>query len=378
MIHSSISIWEEESFFAPQDFLIAGGGLVGLWTALEIKAKNPKAKITVIERGTIPTGASTRNAGFACFGSPSEMLHDAALFGEDKMWSIVEMRYKGISKIRKNFKNKTISYDDCGGYECFKKGTDNIDEIEDNLPWLNKGLKRISGEKKSFAFSNKKLLKFNFSGFDAMVENKHEGGLHSGKLVQALIRKVQAAGIQILFGVEIISWEDDGTKVIVQSNIFSLTAKKLIVTTNALSAKLMPQFNLKPARGQVLVTSPIQGLKIRGTFHYDKGFYYFRNLGKRILIGGARNTALEQEETSEMLVTDNIQQKLEQFLSDHVLKNTTYNITHRWSGIMGLTCSKLPVVEEVSKNIIAAVACNGMGVALSPLIAEKVAALSDS
>jgi glycine/D-amino acid oxidase-like deaminating enzyme len=140
----------------------------------------------------------------------------------------------------------------------------------------------------------------------------------------------------------------------------------------------MPQFNLKPARGQVLVTSPIQGLKIRGTFHYDKGFYYFRNLGKRILIGGARNTALEQEETSEMLVTDNIQQKLEQFLSDHVLKNTTYNITHRWSGIMGLTCTKLPVVEEVSKNIIAAVACNGMGVALSPLIAEKVAALSDS
>ncbi|HEX8331677.1 MAG TPA: FAD-dependent oxidoreductase [Segetibacter sp.] len=378
MIQSSISIWEEESFFAPRDFLIAGGGLVGLWTALEIKAKNPKAKITIIERGTIPMGASTRNAGFACFGSPSEMLHDATLFGEDKMWSIVEMRYKGISKIRKNFRDKVISYDDCGGYECFRNNTHNIDDISDNLPWLNKGLKRISGEKNSFTFSNKKLSKFNFAGFDAMVENKHEGGLHSGKLVQALITKVQSAGIQILFGIEITGWEDDGNKVSVQANRYSLTAKKLIVTTNALSAKLMPEFNLKPARGQVLVTSPIKGLKMKGTFHFEKGFYYFRNLGNRVLIGGARNTAFEQEETTDMLVTDNNQHKLEQFLSDHILKNTTYDITHRWSGIMGLTCSKLPVVEEVSKNIIAAIACNGMGVALSPVIAEKVAALSHS
>jgi glycine/D-amino acid oxidase-like deaminating enzyme len=375
---TAISIWEEESFFAPQDFIIAGAGLVGLWSALEIKDKNPKAKITIIERGSIPTGASTRNAGFACFGSPSEMLHDVALLGEDKMWSIVEMRYKGISKIRKQFKDKLIAYDDCGGYECFRKDIDNVEEIASSLPSLNKGLKRISGEKNSFTFCNRKLVKYNFSGFDAMVENKYEGGLHSGKLVQALIRIVQSAGVQILYGIELTGWQDEGNKISIKSTKYSFVTNKLIICTNALSAKLMPEFNLKPARGQVLVTSPIKGLKMSGTFHYDKGFYYFRNLGKRVLIGGARNTAFDQEETTDMLVTDNIQQKLEQFLSEHILKGTSYNITHRWSGIMGLTQTKLPVVEQIGKNIIATIACNGMGVALSPVIAEKVADLAHS
>jgi glycine/D-amino acid oxidase-like deaminating enzyme len=375
---TAISIWEEEIFFAPQDFIIAGAGLVGLWSALEIKNKNPKAKVTIIERGSIPTGASTRNAGFACYGSPSEMLHDAALMGEDKMWKMVEMRYKGISKIRKQFKDKPISYNDCGGYECFRDDIDDVEEIAASLHWLNKGLKSITGEKNSFTFCNKKLIKYNFSGFDSMIENRHEGGLHSGKLVQTLIKKVQSVGVQILFGIELTGWKDEGNKISIQSIKHSFVANKLIICTNALSAKLMPEFNLKPARGQVLVTSPIKGLKMKGTFHYDQGFYYFRNLGKRVLIGGARNTAFEQEETTDLVVTDNIQYKLEQFLAEHILKGASYSITHRWSGIMGLTQTKLPVVEQIGKNIIATIACNGMGVALSPVIAEKVADLAHS
>jgi glycine/D-amino acid oxidase-like deaminating enzyme len=373
----ALSIWEKESFFAPQDFIIAGGGLVGLWTALEIRKKHSKAKITIIERSTIPQGASTRNAGFACFGSPTEMLHDAALLGEDDMWKIVEMRYKGIRKIRKTFEDKQIDFDKCGGYECLKEDKHNIDEIGSKLSWLNKGLEEISGEKKSFVFSNEKLLKFNFSGFDAMIENKHEGGLHSGKLVQALIKKVHSKGIQILSGKEITGWEDNGKAVSVKTDSFQMIGKKLIVCTNALSVKFLPGCNLKPARGQVLLTAPIKGLKMKGTFHYDEGFYYFRNLGKRILIGGARNAAFAEEETSEMITTEGIQQNLEQFLKTHIKTKHPYEITHRWSGIMGLTATKLPLVEQISNNIIAVVACNGMGVALSPIIAEEVAVKID-
>ena len=372
-MNTSISIWEEESFFAPQDFIIAGAGLVGLWTALEIKNKYPKSKVTIIERGCIPKGASTRNAGFACFGSPSEMLHDAALFGEKNMWNIVEMRYKGISKIRKTFKEKTIGYDPCGGFECFNDAEE-IEEISDKLSWLNKRMKEVTGQKDSFVFADKKLKKFNFSGFDSMIENKHEGGLHSGKLVQALTRKVEKAGVQILNGMEITDWKDSGTSVSIKCGGYSFAAKKLVVCTNALATKLLSGYNLKPARGQVLVTAPIKGLKMKGTFHFDKGFYYFRNVGNRVLIGGARNSAFEQEETTEMDVTENIQQKLEQFLSDHILKQP-FHITHRWSGIMGMTETRLPMVKEVSTNIVAAIACNGMGVALSPVIADQVAEL---
>ena len=369
----AISIWEEEAFFAAQDFVIAGGGLVGLWSALEIRKKYSKAKITIIERSAIPQGASTRNAGFACFGSPTEMLHDAALLGEEAMWKIVEMRFNGIRKIRETFKDKQIDFEKCGGYECLKEDKHDIDGIGNKLCWLNEGLEEISGKKKSFIFSNEKLSKFNFTGFDAMIENKHEGGLHSGKLVQALIKKAHAKDIQILSGKEVTGWEDDGKEVLVKTDSFRITSKKLIVCTNALSSKFLPGCNLKPARGQVLLTAPIKGLKMKGTFHYDEGFYYFRNLGKRILIGGARNSAFAEEETGDMMITEGIQQKLELFLKTHFQTKQPYEITHRWSGIMGLTASKLPLVEQISNNIIAVVACNGMGVALSPIIAEEVA-----
>jgi len=93
------SFWEKESFFSPQDIIIVGSGFVGLWSALHLKLKNPSYKITILERGVIPTGASTRNAGFSCFGSPGELINDTKEVGEEKMWQLVEMRYKGLLEI---------------------------------------------------------------------------------------------------------------------------------------------------------------------------------------------------------------------------------------------------------------------------------------
>jgi glycine/D-amino acid oxidase-like deaminating enzyme len=44
-----ISIWEKESFYAPQDVVIVGSGFVGLWSALQLKKRNPKLKITIVD-----------------------------------------------------------------------------------------------------------------------------------------------------------------------------------------------------------------------------------------------------------------------------------------------------------------------------------------
>jgi glycine/D-amino acid oxidase-like deaminating enzyme len=60
---------------------LQGSGFAGLWSALFLKKKHPEAKVTLLDRGLIPTGASTRNAGFACFGSLTELVHDAETMG---------------------------------------------------------------------------------------------------------------------------------------------------------------------------------------------------------------------------------------------------------------------------------------------------------
>src|ERR1700709_2511633 len=134
----SVSVWEKESFYAPADVLIAGSGLVGLWSAYFLKKRHPKLKVTIVDRGVIPTGASTRNAGFACFGSVTELIADTLQSGEDQMLEIVEMRYKGLKKIRKTFKDKEIGYEDFGGYELITEdqGFD-INTLRSNIDYLN-------------------------------------------------------------------------------------------------------------------------------------------------------------------------------------------------------------------------------------------------
>ena len=71
-----LSFWELESYFKNIDIIIIGSGIVGLFAALHLKKTTPKLKIIVLERGVLPSGASTKNAGFACFGSASEILDD--------------------------------------------------------------------------------------------------------------------------------------------------------------------------------------------------------------------------------------------------------------------------------------------------------------
>src|SRR5919199_6266104 len=114
-----LSIWEKETFFAPQDVIIVGSGFVGLWSALFLKKKKPEWKISVVDRGLIPAGASTRNAGFACFGSLSELVYDAKTMGTDKMLRLVEMRFKGLQRIQKYFDDDLIDFEMCGGYELY-------------------------------------------------------------------------------------------------------------------------------------------------------------------------------------------------------------------------------------------------------------------
>ena len=76
-----LSYWEHQTF-TDYDFIVVGGGITGLSTAASLRDLHPNAKILLLERGLLPSGASTRNAGFACFGSVTELLNDIKVLGE--------------------------------------------------------------------------------------------------------------------------------------------------------------------------------------------------------------------------------------------------------------------------------------------------------
>lgn len=377
MAMEHLSVWEKESFFAPADIIIAGSGLVGLWSAYYLKKRVPKLNITIVERGIIPAGASTRNAGFACFGSLTELAANREEMGEDQLLELVEWRYKGIKKIRKIFEPSDIGYETKGGYELLAQADSN--ELRSQIDTFNRLLKKITGQQKTFRLQNEKIARFGFAGIQYLVENSAEGQLHSGKLCQALLRLVQSMGVTVLNNMEITGYEKVNGHLLLHTQYgFPLLSSQLLIATNAFARQLLPQLDVNPARGQVLVTSPIEDLPFKGTFHFDKGFYYFRDLGDRILLGGARNKALEEENTAEMDISDPVQQELERFLREVVAPGRHYTIEHRWSGIMGMGSEKMPILRALNEYVFCAVRMSGMGVALAPVVGEKCASLMTS
>jgi gamma-glutamylputrescine oxidase len=196
------------------------------------------------------------------------------------------------------------------------------------------------------------------------------------------LQKVQGMGVQVLTGIEVKNYQSHHHGIELQTSIPSLqeagikfTAQQLLLCTNAFTKSIFPSIDITPNRGQVLITAPIPHLSFTGTFHFDQGYYYFRNVGNRLLSGGARNKAFETENTEVMETTTVIQNALEQFIREHLLPDIAFTVSDKWSGIMAIGKEKIPLIQSVSPNVFCCVRMSGMGVALAPVAAKEVAQL---
>lgn len=368
-----LSFWEKDVFLKKYDVIIIGAGFSGLWLAYFLKKYQPKIEIAMLEAGTLPTGASTKNAGFSCFGSPSELLENIEVMGIDQAMFWSEKRYKGINMIRQYFGSE-VEFDDCGGTELFK---DKIlfEETKDQLSTLNHSIKSIVGNDNHFFLDEHIIQNAGFSGFQYAIKNSVEGSIHSGKLINLMTETLHAMKVRIFNGVKVQSFDNelDSIKVNAENGLI-FEARHLSITTNAFTKQLLPEVDLYPGRGQVLITEPIEGLNWRGTFHFDKGYYYFRNYRNRVLFGGGRNLDFKAENTDEFALTELIQNKLEQLLYDNIIPKYKYiRVDQRWSGIMAFDETKTPLSKCLNNRLSLSVRMNGMGVALAPTLSESLA-----
>ena len=195
-------------------------------------------------------------------------------------------------------------------------------------------------------------------------------------MMQALIQKCVSEQIPILNGIWVKEVLETGNGATIGTQDFQFDSKKVFVATNGFASQLLKSETIQPARAQVVVTEPIKNLKIKGTFHFDEGYYYFRNIDDRILFGGGRNLDFESEETTDFGETPIIQEKLEDLLQQMILPRQPVKIDRRWSGIMGVGGQKTPIVKHVSNSIYCGVRLGGMGVALGSLVGKELAELA--
>jgi len=373
----NFSYWEQQSFLH-YDALIIGSGIVGLSAAYYLKIKYPDWKIAVLEQGMLPSGASTKNAGFACFGSISELIEQEKTAGTDGLLQLVERRWKGLLRLRELLGDQNIDFQNNGGYEIFDTASITLKkECFAKIRYYNQLLESVLPLWDTFSVSREKISTFGFKNVQGMIENKLEGQIDTGKMMFALMQKVQSAGVLLLNSCKVENIEPIPHGIRLHCTQGKFQTRHLLLATNAFTKTLAPQLDVVPGRGQVLITEPIPRLRLKGTFHYDKGYYYFRNIHNRILIGGGRNLAFEEETTTQFGLTDNIQQRLEQLLREIILPGIPFRIAQRWSGIMAFGKDITPIIQQLQPGIYCAVRGSGMGIAMGTQTGFDLAKMVD-
>ena len=185
----NLSYWEIKSWLSNVDYTIIGSGIVGLNCALNLKNKFPKSKILILEKGSFPQGGSTKNAGFACFGSATEIINDLRTHSEKEVVELIKKRQEGLKNLRKLIGDKSLNYKQVGGFEIFpKRDLKKFEDCESKLSELNKILKPLFN-------SNVFEIKTNNFGFENIVNkviyNQFEGQLDPGKMIENFLQIIK-------------------------------------------------------------------------------------------------------------------------------------------------------------------------------------------
>lgn len=371
------SIWEQTAFGGQYDLAVIGAGITGLFTAWHYRRHHPRARVVVLERGSHPAGASVKNAGFACFGSPSELLRDMDTEGMELALHRVEERWRGLTELRETLGDAAIGFEAVGGYELFRAHDPLYTRVADRFSMLNHALRDLFGED-VFSWADERASTLGL-GDAHLAWNRLEGAVDSGMLMRALLAKVQGSGVEVRFHASVATWEDQASGVEVHlANGAVVKAALAVIATNGYARDLVPGTDILPGRGQVVLTSPIPGLRLKGTFHLDEGYYYFRHYHGCVLLGGGRHLDKAGETTTDEGITPVIQQALHDLLQHTILPGQDFRIAHQWSGIMGFRAQGgPPVVSLLSPHVVLAAGLGGIGVAIGIRVARQAAELAE-
>lgn len=368
------SFWERDRAERVTDLIIVGGGFAACHFARSIKEVAPSLSVRILEAGTHSLGASRKNAGNLCYGSPSEILDDIDRYGKGWALETVHMRWEGMQKVRGLVDEERVELQDLGGHEVFRSEEEKK-FVDERIGELNEELRAIFGKAPFHPLSGEELARMGFRGMHGGVRILGEAGVDPFLLHEAMREKLDPLGVMYESGRKVLDLQEEADRILLhlEGEKDVLAARQVVVACNGYAQRLLPELGIVPARGQVLVTEPLSDLPFRGNFHMERGDLYFRNVGDRVLLGGGRALDKKTEQTDVAGLNPMIRETLDQILRDELLPGRHPQIAHRWSGIMGFTKNKRPILDFYRDRVGVVGGFSGMGVALTAEFGVKMA-----
>ncbi len=331
------------------DVAIVGGGIAGIASAYFLAKAG--ARVVVLERRGVAEGASGRNAGFLLAGVAENFLAASRRYGDENAWRIWRLTKRTQALVR------SLALEHGIACELRWNGSDQM--AGDDAEWheVQESARRLSARGVAVTVDPTRRA----------ATYADDGDLHPLKWVRGLARAAAVAGARI--------HEDTAVTDVASGEARTprgvVAAGAVLLCTNAYTAHLAPS-RVRPVRGQMLATAPTRAIFDRPAYA-RRGYEYWRQTADgRVVVGGWRDAAVEQEVGEDEITTEAVQRHLDAFLREH---GVDAPVTHRWAGTMGFSHDALPYVGQVGPRLFVCGGFTGHGMAFGPASAEMAAAL---
>jgi gamma-glutamylputrescine oxidase len=323
------SYWLEDPFEAradrrldgPVDVAIVGGGVTGCACARVLAEAGLKVRLH--EARQIASGASGRNGGFALRGGAAPYDVSVESIGHERAaayWRATEQAVDRIEAL--------------AGDAFARTGSLRLAGDEEEAQQLRREYELLQSDGFDVEW-REELDEPVRSLFTAAMFHPPDGAVQPARWVRRLAALAAEAGADLR--------EDSRVE-----SVADLDAEQVVVATDGYPSGLVGPLegSIIPTRGQMLATEPIPE-RLFDCPHYSRhGFDYWQQREDgRILAGGFRDTALDEEFTTSEETTSTIQASLERLVSD--LVGWPVVPTHRWAGLFGFVPDFMPVVGRV-------------------------------
>ena len=355
MTHSP---WQRPLAPHEADVVVIGGGVVGCATALAVREESPGARVVIVERGPLASGASGRNAGFVLLGAP----------GADPAAEDPAERERALRLWRFTEANAALVVA--------------LDGRAFGLEWTGSAVAAGDAREAQRLRRHAAMLEgVEWLGPEALHARIGAIGFHGGIVVETggaldpvrLVRHLAAlSGATVVEHTAATGLEPAGGAVRVRTARGPIHAGAAAVCTNAYLSQLLPDLArwVRPVRAQMLATGPLAPACPLPVYSHEGYFYLRQRPDGSVLVGGARHLHRETETGYEDATTPTLQRDLLAYLARHAPALTTPGgdppeAVRRWSGTMGFSPDGLPVASGVPGVPGAHVACGFSGQGMS-------------
>jgi len=306
------------------DVAVIGGGVTGLSCALTLAEHGQRVRVH--EARAIASGASGRNGGFALRGAAMPYDQATTKLGAERaaaLWRLTERTLDRMEELAGDALRRV------GSLRLA------VDEKEREALVAEHEALREDGFASEWRDLPDGPLADRYAG---ALLHPRDGGIHPGRWIRRLASHAAEAGAQLR--------EHDRV-----SSVADLEADVVVIASDGYPAGLLPELDavVQPTRGQVVVTEPLAERAYERPHYARGGFDYWQQLPDgRLVIGGRRDVDLDSEWTAQEATTPRVQAALEGLIVE--LVGYLPAITHRWSGIFGMSPDSLPLVGRVPKN----------------------------